>query len=658
MSKIEKNLKLSNRVIISNVNPEIEGGRFPVKRIIGDDLTVTANIFAEDYCVIACILKYRKIDSFQWHEVNMSPLNHDYWVGKFVPDNIGYYIYTIQAWIDEFLTWRQFLIERKAEKQDISIYHLKIFAEIISRSSLSASPPDSKKLNQAASILRFCESSNLNELISFVISDELMQLMIKYSHPHLSTSYKELPLIIDRKKAQFSTWYQIFPRSCTIDIKRHGTFKDCENYLPYIASMGFDVLYLPPIHPIGNISRRGKNNSPIASSNDPGCPWAIGSENGGHKAIHPKLGNLEDFINFVNKAKQYGLEIALDIAFHCSPDHPYIKQHPEWFQKWEDKLIPYSESFPNRYEDVYPINFSTYNWEELWIELKSILIFWINLGVHIFRVDNPHTKPFAFWEWIISEIKRDFPFVLFLAEAFTRPTLMYHLSKIGFTQSFTYFTWRNTSWELIEYFTTLTQPDIKQYFLPNLWPNTHDILPYYLKSGGKPAFKIRLVLAATLSSNYGIYGPAYELCENHGLGDDSEEYFNSEKYEIKKWNIEDSESIKDFITLVNRIRHENVSLQSNNNLIFHETDDDYIISYSKHEMIYKNFILVAINLHPKLSISSRVCIDLKKFGLDTNQSFRAFDLLNNSETIFCDSCYLSLDFDPQLTPAYIFRINQ
>jgi len=403
----------------------------------------------------------------------------------------------------------------------------------------------------------------------------------KYLDRRFATTYlKELVVVVDREKARFSTWYEMFPRSSASEPGRHGTFKDCEMRLPYISSMGFDVLYFPPIHPIGYTQRKGKNNTPMAGPDDPGGAWAIGAEEGGHKDIHPQLGTFEDFQRLIAKAREYGVEVALDLAFQCSPDHPYVKEHPEWFRWRPDKTIHYAENPPKKYEDIYPFDFETEHWRELWEELKSIVLFWIEQGVRIFRVDNPHTKPFSFWDWLIKEIKKDSPDVIFLSEAFTRPKVMYRLAKLGFTQSYTYFAWRNTKRELIEYLTELTQTEVREYLRPNFWPNTPDILPEHLQYGGRPAFMIRLVLAATLSSSYGIYGPAFELCIDEALPG-KEEYLNCEKYEIKHWDREKPGSLQDFIARVNRIRKENPALQTTWNLRFYEADNEAFLFYGK-----------------------------------------------------------------------------
>jgi len=471
------------------------------------------------------------------------------------------------------------------------------------------------------------------------------------------TYSKELTVEVDREKARFSSWYEMFPRSCTSRPDSHGTFKDCEKRLPYISEMGFDVLYFPPIHPIGHTNRKGKNNAITARPSDPGTPWAIGSEEGGHKSIHPQLGTLEDFRHLMARAQEFGIEIALDLAFQCSPDHPYVREHPEWFRWRPDGTVQYAENPPKKYQDIYPLEFETDNWKELWEELKSIVLFWIAQGVRIFRVDNPHTKPFTFWEWLIVEVKKDYPEVIFLSEAFTRPKIMYHLAKLGFTQSYTYFTWRNVKWELIQYFTELTQSEVREFFYPNLWPNTPDILNDYLRNGGRPAFMTRLVLAATLGANYGIYGPPFELCENRRKDRESEEYLESEKYELKQWDIESPGSLKDFIARINSIRSNNPALQSNLNLHFHAIDNEQLICYSKCTEDLSNIMLVIVNLDYNYKQSGWTNLPTEELGIDSNEIYLVHDLIDGS-TYRWQGANNYIELDPHKMPAHIFSVQR
>ncbi len=482
--------------------------------------------------------------------------------------------------------------------------------------------------------------------------------MDRYPDRRFETVYpRELEVVVDPERARFSAWYEMFPRSAVNDGRSHGTFADCEARLPYIAEMGFDVLYFPPIHPIGRQFRKGRNNVLEPDPEDPGSPWAIGSGEGGHKAVHKELGTLAQFRKLVQAARKRGLEVALDIAFQCAPDHPYVAEHPEWFRWRPDGTVQYAENPPKKYQDIYPFNFETDRWRELWQELKSVFDFWIDQGVTLFRVDNPHTKPFAFWEWLIREIKKEHPDVLFLSEAFTRPKVMYRLAKLGFSQSYTYFAWRNTKGELVHYFTELTQGDGREYFRPHLWPNTPDILNEYLQFGGRPAFMIRLALAATLGANYGIYGPAFELFENRAREAGSEEYLDSEKYQLRQWELDRPDSLKDFIARVNRIRRDNPALQQYWNLKFHSVDNDELICYSKWTDDLSNGVLVVVNLDPYHTQSGWVDLPLEELGLDPVHPYQVHDLLSDARFLWHGSRNY-VELDPHSQPAHIFRIRR
>lgn len=652
-----KSVEGSERVVIERVSPEIDGGRFPAKSIIGDEVTVEADIFADGHDVISAYLLYRRESEAIWTETPMHFLVNDRWQGSFTTSKPGSYLYTTMAWVDQFKTWCQDLKKRvEAKQKDIEI-NLLIGAGIIREAAGRAQGVDVKQLANWADALE-SEKTEQRDKVKLAMSNEVNKLMEQYANRSTAVTYpKELAVSVDREKARFSAWYELFPRSCADKPGQHGTFKDCEARLPYVAEMGFDVLYFPPIHPIGHTNRKGKNNTVTASKGDPGTPWAIGTEEGGHKAINPELGTLEEFKRLAAAAKEYGIEIALDIAFQCSPDHPYVKEHPEWFLWRPDGTVQYAENPPKKYQDIYPLNFATENWRELWEELKSVVLFWAEQGVRIFRVDNPHTKPFRFWEWLIAEVKKDFPQSIFLAEAFTRPKVMYRLAKLGFTQSYTYFTWRNTKSEITEYLTELTQTEVKDFFRPNFWPNTPDILHEYLQTGGRPAFMARLVLAATLSPNYGIYGPVFELMENIPREKGSEEYLNSEKYEIKYWDTGRADSLKDFITRVNRIRRENTALQSHLNLWFNATDNENLICYSKHSDDLSNIILVVINLDSKHTTSGWVNVPLEAWGLDLRQPCQAHDMLNDTHYVWQEE-WNWMELDPADSPARIFQVHR
>jgi starch synthase (maltosyl-transferring) len=644
------------RVIIQEVNPQIDCGRFPIKRVIGEEVIVEGDIFADSHDTISSVLLYRKENGSKWSEVRMKPLINDRWRGSFRVMELGRYRYTVTAWIDRFKSLQRDLTKKLEAGQDVSV-DLLTGAELIMEANEHANPAHAPIMQEWVDQLRSNDVS-VTAKAQLALTEEVTELMSKYSNRFFATTYsKELVVEVDRKKARFSTWYELFPRSCASEQGRYGDFRDCETRLAYVSAMGFDVLYLPPIHPVGHTNRKGKNNTITADANDPGTPWAIGSKEGGHKTVHAQLGTIEDFRQFLNKAKDYGIEVALDLAFQCSPDHPYVKEHPEWFRWRPDRTIQYAENPPKKYQDIYPLYFETEHWQELWEELKSIVMFWIEQGVRIFRVDNPHTKPFQFWEWLTNEIRRDYPDVIFLAEAFTRPKVMFQLAKLGFNQSYTYFTWRNTKWEITQYFLEINQTEEREYFRPNLWPNTPDILTEYLQSGGRPAFMSRLVLAATLGANYGIYGPAFELCENQPREPGSEEYLNSEKYEIKFWDIDRSNSLKDFIARVNRIRKENPALQGDTNLRFHAIDNEKLICYSKNTEDLSNIILVVVNLDPHYTHSGWVDLPLNELGLDSTQPYQVHELLSDARYLWQGSRNY-VELNPNISPAHILRVRR
>jgi len=646
-----------SRVIIEGIQPEIDGGRFPIKRVVGEDVAVEADIFADGHESLSAYLLHRGEDEPDWTETLMKFLGNDRWRGSFAVEKVGLYRYTVIAWVDKFKSWRQDLSKRvEARQKDIEV-NLLVGADIIAGAQSKASRRDSKLIAEWADTLRSKQVTQ-KEKMRLALSDTVGRTMERCADRRFVVTYpEELVVTVDREKARFSSWYEMFPRSCAPKPNHHGTFRDCEARLPYIAEMGFDVLYLPPIHPIGHTNRKGKNNALTAAPDDPGTPWAIGAEEGGHKAIHQKLGTMKDFQRLVHKARDYGIEVALDMAFQCSPDHPYVREHPEWFEWRPDGTIQYAENPPKKYQDIYPLDFESENWQGLWEELKSVILFWIENGVRIFRVDNPHTKPFAFWEWLIGGIKADHPDVIFLAEAFTRPKIMYQLAKLGFSQSYTYFTWRNAKWELEQYFTELTQTPVREFYCPNLWPNTPDILNDYLRDGGRPAFIARLVLAATLGANYGIYGPAFELCENRRKDTISEEYLDSEKYEIKHWAIERKNSLKDIISLVNKARRENPALQSNRSLRFHAVDNDQLICYSKCTPDGSNVMLVVVNLDYRYKQSGWVTLSLDELGIAHDRPYRIHDVLDGA-TYTWKGPRNYVELNPVKLSAHIFQVEK
>jgi starch synthase (maltosyl-transferring) len=641
------------RVIIENVQPEIEGGNYPIKRVIGEEVVVEADIFSDGHDSISANLIYRPHNNNSWREVPMKYMANDRWKGTFTVEKLGNYYYSLKGWINHFETWQESLKKKYEAGQDITI-DLNIGVELLKETSQKANPGDQRLLEE---YIHAITNADREKAISIVLDRKLCELINDYTNSAFRTKYaKDLVVVVDRKKALFSAWYEHFPRSTFQESVKHGTFMDCEKLLPEIARMGFDVLYFPPIHPIGKTNRKGKNNSLVAKPGDEGSPWAIGSDEGGHKAVHPKLGTIKDFEHLTQKAKEFGIEIAMDLAFQCSPDHPYVKEHPEWFKWRPDGTIQYAENPPKKYEDIVPINFETEQWESLWEELKSVVLFWIAKGVRIFRVDNPHTKPFRFWEWLIRETKKNYPEVIFLSEAFTRPKVMHALGKVGFTQSYTYFTWRNTKREFLDYLTELLSTEVREYFKPNFWTNTPDILPEHIQYGGKPVFIMRLILAATLSSNYGIYGPPFELCVREALPE-REEYLNSEKYEVRQWNWDSPGNIKEWIVRINKIRKENPALQTTWNLNFYEVDNNNLLCYGKASQDLTNILLMVVNLDPFHTQSGWVKIPLSKLEIDPKQSYLVHDLLSDDKYIWQgEKNYVEIN--PQVSPAHIFRVRK
>ena len=638
------------RAVIEHVTPEIDGGLFAIKRVVGETVAVEADIFADGHDLLSAVLKYKSAESGDWTETPMQPLGNDRWRAEFRVEALGQYFYTFEAWIDRFRTWRSGIEKKIAAGQDVAS-DLLAGAALVQEAVRRAEGDDKQTLQRHAFALRCADNP------AAALDEELFRLMEKYPDRRFATRYKkELVVTVDRPKARFSTWYELFPRSFTNRPGAYGTFRELEQALPYVASMGFDVLYLPPIHPIGRVHRKGKNNGLEAGSDDPGSPWAIGSEEGGHKSIDPRLGTLSDFKRLVAKAKDHNLEIALDIAFQCAPDHPYVKQHPDWFRKRPDGTVQYAENPPKKYEDIVSLDFETRAWRELWEELKSIVLFWAEQGVRIFRLDNPHTKPFRFWDWLVREVKKEFPDVIFLSEAFTRPMIMQRLAKGGLTQSYTYFTWRRTKAELVEYFRELTETELKEYFRPNLWPNTPDILMDYLQQGGRPAFMARYVLAATLGSNCGVYGPAFELMENRPKEPGSEEYLNSEKYEIKRWDLEKPDSLKDFIAAMNRIRKDNPALQSDRRLRFHGLDNPEMVCYSKRTADRSNVILTIVSLDWKYAQSGWVDLALEEIGVKPEAAYQVHDLLTGARYAW-RGAHNYVELRPNAVPAHVLRVE-
>ncbi len=642
------------RVVIENVEPEVDAGRFPAKRVAGEKVVVEADVYGDGHDAVTAFLLYRIEDDRRWTEVPMQPLGNDRWRAEFEVTRLRPYRYTVAGWVDPFKSWHADMLKRIAAGQDVGV-DLRIGAALIKGAAGRASGDDAERLHSIAA--EVAGDGPQKGRAALATSDDTAALAAKYADRRAATFYRELAVQVDPPRAAFSAWYEMFPRSCSPEPGHHGTFADCEAWLPYIAEMGFDVVYFPPIHPVGRNFRKGKNNAVRCKAGDPGSPWAIGSEEGGHKAVHPDLGTLEDFRRFVAKAKEHAIDVALDIAFQCAPDHPYVREHPEWFRWRPDGTVQYAENPPKKYQDIYPLEFETPDWRALWEELKSVVEFWAEQGVRIFRVDNPHTKPFAFWEWLIGEVKRKYPEAIFLSEAFTRPKIMYRLAKLGFTQSYTYFAWRNDKWGLTEYLTELTQSRVREFFRPSFWPNTPDILNEHLQRGGRPAFMARVVLAATLAPNYGIYGPAFELCENVPREPGSEEYLNSEKYEIKHWDINRQDSLRGLIARLNSARRENPALQSLRGLRFHPVENDQLICYSRETEDRDNVLVVVVNLDSASTQSGWVDLPIWDWGIGPAEPFTVHDLLDGSRYTWRGGSNFVM-LDPHKMPAHLLVVER
>jgi starch synthase (maltosyl-transferring) len=643
-----------SRVVIDNVEPEVSCGRFPIKRVIGDMVVVEADVFGDGHDEVRARLLWKRDGDRAWKSVEMQPLGNDRWRGNFPVTEAGRYRYTLAGEEDYFGTWQHDLQKRQAAQQDLKLPFAS-GAILLEQAAGRASKKDASRLTAWATALR--DGTDDAATATLALEPAIDEVVKRYPNTTLETRYdRELEVVVDRERARFSSWYELFPRSWSTVPGQHGTLRDVASRLEYVAGMGFDVLYLPPISPVGKSFRKGKNNTVEAAPGDEGSPWAIGSAEGGHTAIHPVLGTVADFKALVARAVALKMEIALDIAFQCSPDHPWVTEHPEFFKKRPDGSIQYAENPPKKYQDIYPLDFESANWQGLWDALKGVFSYWIDQGVRIFRVDNPHTKAFPFWQWVIPELKAEHPDVLFLAEAFTRPRVMERLAKVGFTQSYTYFTWRTTKAELTEYLTELTATPVKEYFQPNFWPNTPDILPAGLQTGGLPAFRSQLVLAGTMTASYGIYGPAFELGDNTPTKPGSEEYLDSEKYEIKQWNLEDPASLRPLITQLNQIRQQNKALQSNERLHFHETDNPLLICYSKQTADGSNRILTIVNLDSSLVQTGFVTLDMSVLGMGADDPFVVEDLLSGASYRWQGPRnYVALR--PAEAPAHIFKLQ-
>ncbi|RUL85925.1 alpha-1,4-glucan--maltose-1-phosphate maltosyltransferase [Tautonia sociabilis] len=643
-----------SRIIIEGVTPQIDAGRFPIKRTEGESVVVGADVFAEGHDVIRAVLRHRFGDE-PWVETPMTPLGNDRWEASFTLDRIGRFSYTVEAWVDRFASWRDEVSKKAGAGQDIASELLE-GAEIVRQASSRAEGHAVRWLAERADAIG--GDGGQAHRTSLALDPQLAELMDRF--PDRSGGHRfepTLEVIVDPVLARFGAWYEMFPRSAATEPGRHGTFRDVEARLPYIAGMGFDILYLPPIHPIGRSFRKGPNNTLTPGPGDPGSPWAIGAPEGGHRDVHPELGTMADFDRLVAAARDHGLKIALDIAFQCSPDHPYVREHPEWFRHRPDGTIKYAENPPKKYQDIYPLEFDGPDWKGLYEELRDVFLHWIDHGVTVFRVDNPHTKPFRFWDWCLAEVKRRCPEAIFLSEAFTRPKLMKRLAKGGFTQSYTYFTWRNDKRGLTEYLTELTTTECREYMRPNFFANTPDILHEYLQTGGPAAFKVRLVLAATMAAAYGIYGPPFEQCVGTPIRPGSEEYLDSEKYQVRYWNLNAPGNLTGLIVRVNQIRRQHPALQSDGSLRFHHIDNDALIAYSKTTPDRSDVILVVVNLDPFHTQTGWTFLDLEELGVHGGGPFTVHDLISDARYHW-DGPANFVMLDPHHMPAHIFHVSR
>ncbi len=663
-----------HRVVIEHVRPNVDGGQYPVKRVPGEVIDVTADVFTDGHDVVRALLRWRSLDPGGvprggWVERALEPLGNDRWTADIHVEHEGWIEYHVEAWVDRFATWRRDLLKKFNARQDVSSELLegaamvRAVAERIDPPRAADAPartgraeaPTSRETDAAwlrAGAAVLAGDAEQDVRVQAAEDPHLLQQMERHADRFAAVTSPVYSALVEPVRARFGAWYEMFPRSAGRDPHRSGTFDEAAERLPEIAALGFDVVYLPPIHPIGKTFRKGPNNTLTAGPHDPGSPWAIGGEAGGHKSVEPGLGDLAGFDRFVARARSLGLEVALDLAYQCSPDHPYVKEHPEWFRHRPDGTIKYAENPPKKYQDIYPFDFECDAWPALWDELKSVVEFWIGHGVHIFRVDNPHTKPFRFWQWLIREIRAHRPGVIFLSEAFTRPKVMKHLAKIGFSQSYSYFTWKNTKPDLQEWLAEFVQGEAREYMRLNLFANTPDILHEYLQKGGRPAFEVRLILAATLGATYGIYS-SFELCEGRAVPG-TEEYLDSEKYQFRKWDWDRPGNIKGLVARMNVLRRENAALQNDDSLTFHACDNPHVFAYSKHDRDRSNLLLVVVNLDPFNTQHAMVRVPVTEWGLDP-QHYQVDDLLSG-EHYHWRGEWNYVRLDPGFRPAHVLRV--
>ncbi len=642
-------------VVIENFFPDLGQPNYLLKRVAGEPLEVFADIYKDGHDVIRAVLKWKARTGTRWSESLLEPTENDRWKGTCSFPTIGRWEYAIEAWADSWRAWKKaFRAKYENNDPEISIEAAegaRLLNQAGVRARAAGSGDSACELDDLALMMRRLPVA---ETLEVVMSEDLQKLLDRFPDRSLSTTSPKFQVAVERERARFSAWYEFFPRSATHDPARHGTFRDCLPRLDHAKSMGFDVIYFPPIHPIGLSYRKGRNNTLNAQPSDVGSPWAIGAATGGHRSIEPALGTMEDFVWLLDETKKRGMEIALDFAINCSPDHPYVKEHPDWFHQREDGSIRYAENPPKKYQDIYPLNFHCADWKNLWRELIDVVQFWVTAGVKIFRVDNPHTKPVSFWETLIAEIQNRDPEVLFLAEAFTKPRMMQVLGKVGFSQSYTYFTWRESKYELTQYAEELSQSEMHWYYRGNFWPNTPDILPHHLQNQGPAIFKIRAALAATLMPSWGMYS-GYEICEGAPLPG-REEYLDSEKFEIRVRDYNAPGNIKGFIRELNQARRDNPALQLYDNLRFHHTTHNDIIAYSKITPDGSNRILVVINLNPHYTSAGMVNVDTNALGLLPGSGFRVRDLVHGGQFQWqAGENFVSLD--PNGAFMHLFRIE-
>lgn len=640
------------RVVIDRVSPELNGGEFHIKRVVGQIVQVSADVLVDGHDIIQASILYKHEKETKWKEVRMTPTYNDEWVGSFVVGKQGLYDYKVQGWVDYALNWQHGILRKIEDQQKVNselLEGISYLQEIQSK----ATATEKKYLKTIENL--FGNENSYDLALVEAIGDKLKNIFRKYPAKFLANSSKNYPLYVDRLKAEFSTWYEFFPRSSSNKIDTHGTFRNCENLLERVAKMGFDTLYFPPIHPIGEVNRKGKNNTTIAAKSDVGSCWGIGSHKGGHKAIHPELGTLDDFKSLIKKAKKMGIEVAMDYALQTAPDHPWVKSNPDWFKWRPDGTVQYAENPPKKYQDILPIYFETPDYENLWKECLDVLFYWIDCGINIFRVDNPHTKPFYFWNWIITEVKKKFPDVLFLAEAFTGPKIMQQLAKHGYTQSYTYFSWRDNKHELIGYMEELTKTEQREYLRPNFWPNTPDINPFHLQGANESKYIQRYALAATLSSNTGIYGPVFEYMISDAL-EGREEYLNSEKFQIchYDWTVENW--LINIITKINQTRKSQEALQQTKNIKFLEVENDNLIAFYKWNDNKTNEILVVISLDAHHAQQGSVKLPLEDLGLYHGQEVGVNDIIPNHSYTWNQE-WNFIELHPKM-PFHIFEINK